>query len=1003
MRTFPIKGGGPGAERGVVRPVWRCPTLVALVLAVSAIWLAAAAPGVAPAAADRGLELVTPPLPGPNINNVTGISADGGRVVFVSLGALPGAEAGDVISYNLAERGAEGWASTPVGPAYEIKKVNLPTRPVAFDDSLRTSLWMSALPLTPDGQKEGAYGFYRRNPDGSLAPLADVGETEPGVIGASADASRLVFATNVHLLPSDAARVSGSGIYELAAGTLRQVDVGDDGQAVSTCGADTSGATSVVNSGGLATAVPESGDRIVFGAQPDCEGVNRIFLRDGTDTVEASASRCTRPDCGPPRSVTFVGATPDGGSVFMVTAEQLVDEDTDEASDLYRFDAAGEALTLLTPAIPGADGQVLPEPVHAGVGGLRVYFYANGRLLPGIGAPGDTNLYLWQGGQLHFVDAQRADQPLQTSPDGRYALLATSLPLSEQETEREMLFSFDGSDSDAGRFEGLKRIGVDEATGSVYVLDVGHDAVSKFTPEGEAAPFAASGSSSLSGAGTPDGFFGLNGEADISVDNSGTASQGRIYVNAEYGPVNAFAPDGSYLWQLSADLFSDDCGTAVDGDGHLWVSDFSDGEALEFAATSGTPEQIGQVKSNLGSPCRLNVDREGNLYLNVWNGRVDKYVGGSFDSTLDPRETQDVAANQSGGEGRVFTVHGDGFDEFTVGEGLRSSSGGGVVKGGVGIAYNPQLDWVYVADAQDQAVKVFGPPVSRPASEAPVEGSDEDGSTDVYRYDAVANRLRLLSVGSIGGSGPQRATFVSPLEENGFLLPFNRFPAMSAGGGRVWFGTAERLLPEDQNDAEDVYEWEAGGLSLVTPGTGSRPAQFAGASADGSTVLFRTTRTLLGVDRDGGDNDIYAARIGGGFPEPQEPGCVEPCERQPSTAAPYEKPPTEAGGERRRGRLRIERLPRGLAAAIVRSGRTTIAVHAPFAGLLSARVWAGKALVARGTAGATRAGRVPVVLAWSEKARAALGAGRILRVRLRVSVGKDAVTRRLTLAGGGGR
>ncbi|HET9198709.1 MAG TPA: hypothetical protein VFN92_10710 [Solirubrobacterales bacterium] len=992
---FPNQGSGPGAERGRVRSARRCLAFAGLALALGALALAGAAPGPASAATGRALELVTPAEPVPTVGNVVGVSPDGGAVVFLSFGSLPGSEAGDVLSFNLAERGEEGWENDPLGPPYEPKEVtfNLATLPVGFDDSLTTSFWRGWYPLTPDGPEPERFGFYRRDPGGSLAFLADVGTEEPVIVGSTSDARRLVFTSPVHLLPSDATRVSGRGIYELRAGTLRQVDVGDDGQELSTCGAE---ATAF-------TAVPETGDNTVFSAaSANCAEPKRLYVWDGTRAMEASASRCTRPDCGPAKRAFFVGLTPDGGSVFLVTAEQLVDEDTDETSDLYRFDVEGDALSLLTPAVAGAKGEVLAEQVRAGAGGSRVYFFAKGRLLPGIGSPGRANLYLWQNGQLRFIAVQRADQPPQISRDGRYALLAPSTPLSHVETERELLFSFDGSDSDAGRFQELGRIGVDEATGSVYVLDRGHDVVSKFTADGVASSFAATGTSSLSGAGTPQGSFEFSGDAEISIDNSGTASQGRIYVNEIPGPVNAFAPGGGYLWQIPADLLGNDCGTAVDRDGHLWVADAGEQAAREFSAVS-TPEQIGQVKTDTGSFCRLNADSEGNLYLSFVLGRVDKYVGGAFDSTLDPVPSEDIAVNQSGEDQLVFTIHKEGFDEFEVGKGPRGSAGGGSVEQGVGIAYNPERDWVYVADAGDDTVEVFGPPVSRPATGALVEGSDEDKSADVYRYDAAENRIRLLSVGPTGGEGPEPASFVTPLEAMAFFLPPDRFPAATDNGDRVWFSTAERLLPGDENDAEDVYEWDRGNLYLVSPGSGPHPASFAGASADGSTVMFLTTRTLLPSDRDGGDNDLYAARIGGGFPEPGEPGCIEPCERQPVAGAPFERPPTEGGGQRRRGRLRIERLPRALATGIVRSGRTAIAVHVPVSGLLTARAKAGGEVVARGTAGATRAGRAHLTLVWSDEARAALEAGRALKVRLRVALGKDAATRRLTIPGGGGR
>jgi DNA-binding beta-propeller fold protein YncE len=947
----------------------------------------------------RGLELVTPSDPaGASVNNVAGISPDGNAVVYFSLGPFPDAGAGDVFSYNQATRGSESWTNTPIGPAYKLKEANLsPTQPVAFSQAQTTSLWLSSLHLTPDGPPEGRYGVYRRSPDGSLAPILALGESEPSTLGASADTGHYVFADFEHLLPSDADRTSGSGIYELAGSTLREVDVGATGQEISNCGAATERSTA---------AVSESGERIVFTSPPACGQPQRVYIREGgTTTVEASASRCTRVDCNEPQDVTLVGATPSDSAVFMVTSQQLTNEDEDSEPDLYRYDLGDESLTLLTPAVAGATGEVLSKPVRPGADGSLVYFYARGRLLPGIGSPNGNNLYVWDAGKLRFLASLGPEQPLQTSRSGRYALLAPYASLSGAERERSLLFEFNGADTTAGSFGSVSRIAVDQSTGSLYVLDNGHDVIDKFTAEGAAAPFASTGTSSLTGAATPAGSFGLNGEGDISVDNSGTASQGRLYVNAEFGPVDAFAPDGSYLWQLPAELFLDDCGTAVDSSGHLWVDDWSRSVALEYATSGSPPQQIGKVKSSTGQPCRLNFDRQGNLYFNIWESKVDRYANGSFASNLDPEASSDVWADQSTDNGLLFSVHRHGFGEFEAGHGFLGATEDEAINNGVGIAYNPQRDWVYVADAGTNTIKVYGPPAARPATDVPVEGSDQDGAADVYRYDATANRFRLLSAGPGGGNQPFGATFSSPLEVPEFLGPKVHFRAIDENGERAWFTTTERLVPEDQNEAEDVYEWDAGQIYLVSGGAGSTAAQFAGGSANGASVLFRTTRTMLPADRDGGEYDVYAARLGGGFTESQPgPECPqEPCQRQPAGSAPAVSPATARGGERKHGRIRITGLPKNLVAKIIDSGRTSLTVHAPAAGLVAVEGRAGKALVASGRAGATRAGSVSVVLAWTAKARAALSGGAKLKVRLRVSEGGARATRQLTLRKRGGR
>jgi hypothetical protein len=269
-------------------------------------------------------------------------------------------------------------------------------------------------------------------------------------------------------------------------------------------------------------------------------------------------------------------------------------------------------------------------------------------------------------------------------------------------------FSFNGSDTTAGTFSGPQRLGIDQSTGDVYVLDTGHDVIDKLDANGSAVNFSAVGASSLDGSGTPDGAFGLNFDGDISIDNTGGANQGRIYVNAENGPVDAFDSAGNYLWQLNASLFHDDCGTAVDAAGRLWVGNFAaPTEALEFANTGSPPTQIGSVADTQGNPCRLNLDASGNLYFNQSNSNVDKFVGGIFASTLDPEASQDVAIDQSSASGHIFTIHSGSFSEFDSAGTFLGTFGGGVIGSGRGIAYNKSLDRVYVADAGSNTVEVF--------------------------------------------------------------------------------------------------------------------------------------------------------------------------------------------------------------------------------------------------------------------------------------------------------
>lgn len=281
--------------------------------------------------------------------------------------------------------------------------------------------------------------------------------------------------------------------------------------------------------------------------------------------------------------------------------------------------------------------------------------------------------------------------------------------------ERPLLFTFNGSDTESGSFSGPMAVEVDQANGLVYVIDSGHGAIDKFNLAGMAQPFSATGSSSLA-------VGGLEGLADIAVDNSGT-NAGRIYAMGENGPVRAFSPAGSSLWELGG--FGDNCGLAVDASGHPWVGDYSEGKAREYDSSGSPPAEIGSVPVTSGNPCRLDVDASGNLYVNLYGEGVDKYEGGSRAGTVDATPTNAVTVDQSSPGGHVFTAHVNDFNEYEADGTLVNTFGtaGGFIGSGAGIAYDQTLDRVYVSDVGANAVEVFGPAASGTVPDATTESA----------------------------------------------------------------------------------------------------------------------------------------------------------------------------------------------------------------------------------------------------------------------------------------
>jgi hypothetical protein len=88
--------------------------------------------------------------------------------------------------------------------------------------------------------------------------------------------------------------------------------------------------------------------------------------------------------------------------------------------------------------------------------------------------------------------------------------------------------------------------------------------------------------------------------------------------------------------------------------------------------------------------------------------------------------------------------------------------------------------------------------------------------------------------------------------------------------GRLFFNSADALVPQDTNGKEDVYEYEPAGVggceraggcvALISSGTAGSESAFLDASADGSDAFFLTASQLVSQDIDT-SFDVYDAHV----------------------------------------------------------------------------------------------------------------------------------------------
>ncbi len=194
----------------------------------------------------------------------------------------------------------------------------------------------------------------------------------------------------------------------------------------------------------------------------------------------------------------------------------------------------------------------------------------------------------------------------------------------------------------------------------------------------------------------------------------------------------------------------------------------------------------------------------------------------------------------------------------------------------------------------------------------------ESGQADeeVYLYEAKANRLVCVSCNPTGarpsGVADEGAWMAARLPRRGRAL-LNPPHPLSEDGRRLFFESHEALVQRDGNGTWDVYEWEAPGagscdeadstfnraaggcVDLISSGESASPSKLLDVDADGSNVFIGTQSSLIATDF--GSNDVYDARIGGGFPLPttNAPCEGEACQNPPGP--PADLTPASAGFE----------------------------------------------------------------------------------------------------------
>jgi hypothetical protein len=373
--------------------------------AVGALSLLASASGAAPAGAGtlpsgRAYELVSPEHQGfptgagpvPNaINTTDWIDPAGGWVAYPSFDPFTGTS-GQPGTF-LGVRGSSAWTSTGLWPPFDQANTARPVVTAAISDDHSRMVVTSAARLLPE-DTDNAKDVYLVGPDKSLTLVSAGATTAADYDGRSADAGHILFDTRANIGPL--ATGTQFKIYDWHDGTIDLVGVLPDGS-VDALGS-VLGSREGANSTLPINAISQDGSAVVFTSpvpsRSDPSDPSRVYVRlNGSSTIEASRSQCTRVDCNAPDTITYKSATPDGEHVLFTTTQQLTNDDTDSVLDLYEYDRASGELTRLSAGVGAAD---LP-PKESNVLGVsddgdRVYFLD--------ATPSTQGIDLWDAGTL---------------------------------------------------------------------------------------------------------------------------------------------------------------------------------------------------------------------------------------------------------------------------------------------------------------------------------------------------------------------------------------------------------------------------------------------------------------------------------------------------------------------------------------------------------------------------------------------------------------------------
>ncbi|HEY2766765.1 MAG TPA: hypothetical protein VGI76_00830 [Solirubrobacteraceae bacterium] len=382
---------------------------------------------------------------------------------------------------------------------------------------------------------------------------------------------------------------------------------------------------------------------------------------------------------------------------------------------------------------------------------------------------------------------------------------------------------------------------------------------------------AAGGTVAGDGAGTGDGNLGSHTQHSISDDGS------RVFFSTgnEEGPL--YMKEGNATIHVSASQSSTPEG---EGEKGRFMTAMSDGSKVLFVSANRLTDNANASAGPFFT--------YGDLYLyDMASGKLTDLTGNSPDPTganvgevlATSEDLSYVYFNAAGqlipgkgtsGAANLYLWH-DGqiayigeLNRFNQIKGYALTGSGGITPDGTKFVFT---------------------------SEHKLTSFENEGVQEVYVYDANTGQIVCASCvpGALGGVG-----LAGGDQPRGLGATFHHDYSRSiSADGTVYFTSQDALVPRDHNGKQDVYQWRDGVVSLISTGQSADNSYLGDVSLDGTDVFFYTSEGLVPEDWDG-IQDLYDARLDGGFSAALETSCSGDTCKAPSLSPPAPVSPSSA-------------------------------------------------------------------------------------------------------------